>query len=65
MLIAPPLGPAAAPAKPAAAALPASQLPLWADTLPDGHSLMIEDAGHLVLQEKPESLKKIGDFLAA
>ena len=45
--------------------LPASQLPLWAHTLPDGHSLMIEDAGHLVLQEKPESLKKIGDFLAA
>lgn len=45
--------------------LPASQLPIWEESLPDARSVLIEDAGHLVLQEKPESLKTIGDFLAA
>jgi pimeloyl-ACP methyl ester carboxylesterase len=45
--------------------LPASQLPIWEESLPDARSVLIEDAGHLVLQEKPESLKIIGDFLAA
>lgn len=45
--------------------LPASQASLWAAALPDAQALLIADAGHLVLQEKPESLKTIGDFLAA
>lgn len=44
--------------------LPASQLPVWVEALPDGKAALIEGAGHLVLQEKPESLKSIGDFLA-
>ncbi|NEX46653.1 alpha/beta fold hydrolase [Pseudotabrizicola algicola] len=45
--------------------LPASQAPLWCDALPAASLLAVPDAGHLVLQEKPETLSKIGDFLAA
>ena len=44
--------------------LPASQLPLWVEALPNGHALLIEGAGHLLLQEQPDSVTKIGDFLA-
>lgn len=44
--------------------LPASQLPLWVEQLPNGHALLIEGAGHLLLQEQPDSVTKIGDFLA-
>lgn len=44
--------------------LPASQAPLWVDALPDARLVLVEDAGHFVLQEKPETLNKIGDFLA-
>lgn len=44
--------------------LPASQAPLWIDALPDAQLLLVEDAGHFVMQEKPETLAKIGDFLA-
>ena len=44
--------------------LPASQAPLWIEALPDARLILVEDAGHFVLQEKPETLTKIGDFLA-
>lgn len=45
--------------------LPASQAPLWVDALPNATLLSVPGAGHLVMQEKPECLSKIGDFLAA
>jgi pimeloyl-ACP methyl ester carboxylesterase len=44
--------------------LPASQAPLFVEALPDAKLLLVEDAGHFVMQEKPEILSKIGDFLA-
>ncbi|BBE74391.1 alpha/beta fold hydrolase [Oharaeibacter diazotrophicus] len=44
--------------------LPASQAPLWVEALPNARLLRVEDAGHLVLQEKPDVLRPIGDFLA-
>ncbi|MFV0383039.1 alpha/beta fold hydrolase [Paracoccus sp. (in: a-proteobacteria)] len=45
--------------------LPASQLPVWVAALPDGRALSVEGAGHLVLQERPQILTGIGDFLVA
>lgn len=45
--------------------LPASQVPLWLENLPDAQVLLLPATGHLVLQERPDSLKSIGDFLAA
>jgi pimeloyl-ACP methyl ester carboxylesterase len=45
--------------------LPASQAPLFVAALPDARLELVEDAGHFVLQEKPETLAKIGDFLAS
>lgn len=45
--------------------LPASQAPLWCEALPAATLLTVPDAGHLVLQEKPGTLTRIGDFLAA
>ena len=45
--------------------LPASQASIWVDALPNAELLLVEDAGHFVMQEKPETLGKIGDFLAA
>jgi pimeloyl-ACP methyl ester carboxylesterase len=45
--------------------LPASQAPLWVAALPNGQFLKVPGAGHLVLQEKPETLTQIGNFLAA
>lgn len=45
--------------------LPASQAPLWVEALPSATLLTVPAAGHLVLQEKPGTLTKIGDFLAA
>ncbi|MBZ9937799.1 alpha/beta hydrolase [Mesorhizobium sp. BR1-1-16] len=44
--------------------LPASQAPLFVEALPDARLLLVEDAGHFVMQEKPETLNRIGDFLA-
>ncbi|MBB5754902.1 alpha/beta fold hydrolase [Prosthecomicrobium pneumaticum] len=44
--------------------LPASQAPLFVEALPDARLLLVEGAGHFVLQEKPETLARIGDFLA-
>lgn len=44
--------------------LPASQAPLFVEALPDAELLLVEDAGHFVMQEKPEALTRIGDFLA-
>jgi pimeloyl-ACP methyl ester carboxylesterase len=45
--------------------LPASQAPLWVAALPNGQLLTIDGAGHLLAQENPEAMTKIGDFLAA
>ncbi|KTQ97019.1 alpha/beta hydrolase [Aureimonas ureilytica] len=43
--------------------LPAGQADLWAAALPDAHVLLEEGAGHLILQERPDVLQRIGDFL--
>ncbi|RRH69336.1 alpha/beta fold hydrolase [Falsigemmobacter faecalis] len=45
--------------------LPASQAPLWVETLPDAQLITLPDTGHLIAQERPEALQTIGDFLAA
>lgn len=45
--------------------LPASQLPLWCDALPDARSLLVGDAGHFVAHEKADTMARIGDFLAS
>lgn len=44
--------------------LPASQAPLWLEALPDAQLLTVEGAGHLIAQENPQTMTKIGDFLA-
>ncbi len=44
--------------------LPASQAPLWVEALPNAKLIRVEDAGHFVMQEKPDVLRQIGDFLA-
>ncbi|MBN9025450.1 MAG: alpha/beta hydrolase [Rhizobiales bacterium] len=44
--------------------LPASQAPLFVDALPDARLILVEDAGHFVMQEKPGTLTQVGDFLA-
>lgn len=44
--------------------LPASQAPLFVNALPDARLILVEGAGHFVMQEKPETLTRIGDFLA-
>lgn len=45
--------------------LPASQAPIWLENLPNAQFLSVPGTGHLVPQERPETLKTIGDFLAA
>ncbi|WP_207101736.1 alpha/beta fold hydrolase [Paracoccus shandongensis] len=45
--------------------LPASQAPIWLENLPHAQFLSVPETGHLVAQERPETLKTIGDFLAA
>lgn len=45
--------------------LPASQAPLWVAALPDASLLTLPETGHLIVQERPETLQAIGDFLAA
>jgi pimeloyl-ACP methyl ester carboxylesterase len=45
--------------------LPASQAPLWVAALPNGELASIDGAGHLLAQEKPETMTRIGAFLAA
>ncbi len=45
--------------------LPASQAPVWLANLPNAQFLSVPATGHLVAQERPETLKSIGDFLAA
>lgn len=44
--------------------LPASQAPIWLAHLPNARFLAVPGAGHLVPQERPETLTSIGDFLA-
>lgn len=45
--------------------LPAAQAPLWVAALPDARLHLVEGAGHLLAQERPETMTAIGDFLAA
>lgn len=45
--------------------LPASQAPLWVEALPDARLHLVPGTGHLLAQERPETLTHIGDFLAA
>jgi pimeloyl-ACP methyl ester carboxylesterase len=45
--------------------LPASQAPLWIEALPNAQLLTVEGVGHLIAQESPQTVNKIGDFLAA
>lgn len=44
--------------------LPASQAQLFVDAMPNARLMLVEGAGHFVMQEKPETLTGIGDFLA-
>lgn len=44
--------------------LPASQAPLWVAALPDARLLTIDGVGHLLAQEDPTAMTRIGDFLA-
>ncbi len=34
------------------------------EALPNAKLIRVEDAGHFVMQEKPDVLRQIGDFLA-
>lgn len=45
--------------------LPASQAEIWLENLPNATFVSVPGTGHLVSQERPETLKTIGDFLAA
>ncbi|MBN9032161.1 MAG: alpha/beta hydrolase [Rhizobiales bacterium 63-7] len=44
--------------------LPASQAPLWVAAIPHARLLMVEEVGHLAMQEDPRIVTAIGDFLA-
>ena len=44
--------------------LPASQAPIWAGRIPNARLLIVPDAGHFAMQEKPSCVTAIGDFLA-
>lgn len=44
--------------------LPAGQAPEWQALLPDARVHLVPGAGHLVMQEKPAVMGRIGDFLA-
>lgn len=44
--------------------LPCSLARLWLENLPNACLVSVADAGHLVLQEKPETLCRISDFLS-
>ncbi len=44
--------------------LPAGQAQLWLDALPNAELLRVEGTGHLIAQESPATIEKIGDFLA-
>lgn len=43
--------------------LPAGQGALWQAAMPDAHLMTVPGAGHLIMQEKPEILMHISDFL--
>lgn len=44
--------------------IPPEHAQLWAKFIAGSHVLMVPDAGHLVPDEKPESVQAIADFLA-
>ncbi|MCZ7497324.1 alpha/beta hydrolase [Agrobacterium tumefaciens] len=45
--------------------LPASQAPVWAGSIKNARTLIIEDVGHFALQEDMQAIDRIGDFLAS
>jgi pimeloyl-ACP methyl ester carboxylesterase len=44
--------------------MPASQASIWAERIPNARTLIVPDAGHFAMQEKPDTVRAIGDFLA-
>ena len=45
--------------------LPAGQAPLWIESLGNARLLTLPGTGHLIAQERPETVTEIGDFLIA
>lgn len=45
--------------------IPVQAAALWAEALPDARLHLVPDAGHFVLQEAPDTLRVVGDFLSA
>jgi len=45
--------------------LPAAQAGIWLEHLANARFLAVPQTGHLIAQERPETLNKIGDFLVA
>jgi pimeloyl-ACP methyl ester carboxylesterase len=45
--------------------LPVSQAAIWAARIPNARLHIVEDAGHFAMQEVPQTVTAIGDFLAA
>jgi pimeloyl-ACP methyl ester carboxylesterase len=45
--------------------LPASQMPIWVERIPNARALLISNVGHFAMQEDPSVVTAIGDFLAA
>jgi pimeloyl-ACP methyl ester carboxylesterase len=43
--------------------LPASQAPIWVESIADARSLIVDDVGHFAMQEDPRIVTAIGDFL--
>jgi pimeloyl-ACP methyl ester carboxylesterase len=44
--------------------LPASQAPIWVASIPKAQSLIVDDVGHFAMQEDPQVVNAIGDFLS-
>jgi pimeloyl-ACP methyl ester carboxylesterase len=44
--------------------LPASQAPIWVRSIPKAQSLIVDDVGHFAMQEDPQVVSAIGDFLS-
>lgn len=44
--------------------IPVGNAAIWAEAIPNSSVRIVPDAGHFVMQEKPETLTAIGDFLS-